>query len=1007
MSRLKLGMNRLALLGSIQITRNGESVRGFESRKALALLCYLAIRAQPVSRVELANLFWGDKTETQGRGNLSRVLNNLSALFPDSFETNRETVQLKRGAFAVDCAEFDAATDDERRKTDLETVVRHLSSVVPFYRGEFMSGMFLDDCPEFELWLVQERERWQQRIVSVLDCLSGHHARRGEFANALPFAARLLEIEPWREETHREMMKLLAQTNQRSAALQQYETARRVLKEELNVEPGAETNALYEKIRAEEIAPPKTPPHNLPAQLTTFFGRETELTRIAARLNNPDCRLLTLVGAGGMGKTRLALEAAKHVLNSFRDGVYFVPLASIGAGQTQFIVPAMANALNLPLTGQQEPKTQVLNFLRDKQILLLLDNFEHLLDGGELVIEILQHAPKAKIFVTSREPLNVQAEWTMRVEGLNFPTAAPRKLDELLVFSATRLFVERAQRVSDGFELNSETAPHVIRLAQIVEGMPLALELAAARTRTLRVHEIRAQVEQNFDVLATTMRDVESRHRSMYATIAWSYSLLNTLEQKLFRHLAVFAESWSTQAAIEIAQDVPREQWVKQEPPFPRDFDFASLPALQELVDKSLVIQEQTLASTRYRFHPAIQQFALAQLEQEQEVNEMRRRFVRWYFGFCKPIPNRPPEIDQARWLERVDVEYANVRAALLWGMQQNDFSGMMVEMVVDLWSYWFRRAFINEGRYWFIPALERVNAATPLYQTKLWLYSAAQAYRQADYTTAWQRLEHGTQCAIEINDDAMLAQAKRIRGNLFLVQHEYAAARAEYLTSLALCRAAGDMIGIAMSLSNLGSAATGERDYAAAQDYLRECLQVYREMNDKVGMAYALHLLGNIARVQEDYVSLRELNEQSLELKRQVQDRWGIANSLEALGTVALWENDTARAQQLFGECLAIFNELDDKLNVALALEDFAALANHQRASMRAAQLLGSAHAMRQSIGSEIAEEDRPRQARVIQTTQKNLPAELFQTAWNKGYQMTPEQAIEFALYDNADAKN
>lgn len=259
-------MNRLALLGPIQVARNDAPVRGFESRKALAFLCYLAVRAQPIPRAELVNLFWQEKTEARGRGNLSRVLNNLSTLFPGSFDATRESVALQRDAFALDIAEFARRTTDSKPQTALDEVAGGLLSAVPLYHGEFMTGMYLDNCPDFEIWLVQERERWRQRIVSVLECLSGYYARRGEFATALPFAARLLEIEPWHEEAHRHMMQLLAQTGQRSAALAQYETARRVLRQELNVEPGAETTALYEKIRAEEIAPRVAPPTNLTSQ---------------------------------------------------------------------------------------------------------------------------------------------------------------------------------------------------------------------------------------------------------------------------------------------------------------------------------------------------------------------------------------------------------------------------------------------------------------------------------------------------------------------------------------------------------------------------------------------------------------------------------------------------------------------------------------------------------------------------------------------------------------------
>ncbi len=943
-------MNRLALLGSIQVTRDGENVRGFESRKALALLCYLAVRAEPIVRVELANLFWGDKTEQQGRGNLSRVLNNLSALFPDSLETNRETVQLKSGAFAVDCAQFDAATDDERRKTDLETVVRHLSSVVPFYRGEFMSGMFLDDCPEFELWLVQERERWQQRIVSVLECLGGYHARREEFANALPFAARLLEIEPWREETHRELMKLLAQTNQRSAALQQYETARRVLKEELNVEPSVETNALYEKIRAEEIAPPKTPPHNLPAQLTTFFGRETELTRIAARLNNPDCRLLTLVGAGGMGKTRLALEAAKHVLNSFRDGIYFVPLASIGAGQTQFIVPAMANALNLPLTGQQEPKTQVLNFLRDKQILLLLDNFEHLLDGGELVIEILQHAPKAKIFVTSREPLNVQAEWTTRVEGLNFPTAAPRKLDELLVFSATRLFVERAQRVSDGFELNSETAPHVIRLAQIVEGMPLALELAAARTRTLRVNEIRAQVEQNFDVLATTMRDVDARHKSLRAVLDWSYAALSEEEKTWFRQLSVFAGGCTLVAAQAISQA-----------------DSAiSLPVadLEQLVTRSLLRQDPE--TSRYSMLEPIRQYARGKLIAAGEQEIIAARHLGFFVQFVEQADLELAGPYQGDRLKQLETERDNWLAALHWSIEAQADLEQGLRLAGALSGFWHARGNFAEGQNFLKRVLELCSSAP----------------------------------------DAARAKGFTALGIMAWMRGEYEHAIAWHEQALSLSRQLGDLHMVTEALNNLAGSHFYRGDFDQAALLYEECLTITREQGNSGDMAMALLSLGELARYRRDYARATELNKQAYSLFLETQDLQNIGLTLNNLGLVATRQGDYVQAVQLHRQSLEWYQKSVEIRLVPECLDGLAAALTELSQSGKAVVLMGAADAVRESIGFAIPPIDHSDYERVLKCLRENLQ-DKFQAAWEKGRALTLEQAIEFALYDNADAKN
>ncbi len=630
-------MNRFALMGTIQITRDGEPVRGFESRKTLALACYLAVRAQPVSRADLANLFWGDKTEAQARANLSRVLYNLTNLFPHTLDANREAIQLKPHAFTLDCAEFELV----RGRGDAES----LAQAAQLYRGEFMAGVYLDDCPDFEIWLVQARERWQQRIVSVLECLSDYYARRGEFQTALPFAARLLEIEPWREQAHRQMMQLLARTGQRSAALQQYETARRVLAQEFNLAPSAETNALYEKIRAQQIAPQSAPPHNLPVQLSTFFGRETELARIAARLNNPDCRLLTLVGAGGMGKTRLAIETGKNVLHSFSDGVFFVPLAPIGAGQAEFIFAAIARALRIPFKREREPITRLLQFLRGRQILFLLDNFEHLLggdehaDGAARVLELLQNAPDVKILVTSRHVLNAQAEWVTRVEGLSYPTTAPRDEAELVSYNAARMFVERARQVDEQLVLDASAIAAITRICARVEGMPLALELAAARLPMMSLEQIAARLEETFRLLASENTTAPRRHRTLQALFDWSYDLLSEPERELFRRLSILANGWDLKAV--------------ENPGSACGLDNA-FELLQLLIQKSLVLVDVTARPPRYRMLEPIRQYALEKLaacgnESETRIPDVqapRQNLPR--NASVKHIRNR----DSARWLE-------------------------------------------------------------------------------------------------------------------------------------------------------------------------------------------------------------------------------------------------------------------------------------------------------------------------------------------------------------------
>ncbi|MFQ5615328.1 MAG: BTAD domain-containing putative transcriptional regulator, partial [Anaerolineales bacterium] len=442
---------RLKLLGTVRVERDGRPVQGFESRKALALLAYLAVQGQPVPRSRLADLFWGDKPEASGRNNLSRVLSNLSTLLPGCLEADRYTVRLNPNIpFELDVAEF------ETKITQGDAA--SLAEAANLYRGDFMEGIYLDDCPGVEIWMVSERERRREQAAQALQTLVEHHAWRGQYQEGLAYTARLLALDPWREEAHRQKMLLLARTAQRSAALKQYDKCRRILAEELDVEPSHETKALYERIRAAG----EQPRHNLPPQPTPFVGREDELAEIGRLLVNPDCRLWTLAGPGGIGKTRVALQAAGEKIGAFLQGVYFVPLAPVRSAE--FLVSAIAEAIAFSFYSREAPQDQLVNYLREKEMLLVLDNFEHLLDGGtrpgeagprvagggaaglgaDLLVEILQGAPEVKLLVTSRERLNLREEWVLEVQSLPVPEGIDDP--DLERYEAVRLFLQNVRK---------------------------------------------------------------------------------------------------------------------------------------------------------------------------------------------------------------------------------------------------------------------------------------------------------------------------------------------------------------------------------------------------------------------------------------------------------------------------------------------------------------------------------------------------------------------------------
>lgn len=570
---------RLQLLGPVCLDRDGEPIHGFKSRKALALLGYLAAEHRPISRSYLAELFWPDQPESRSRNNLSQALHNLLNLWPGCCEANHHSIQF----CSTSCLDL-KGFNDLVSKGEVST----LAMAADLYRGDFMAGTCLDDCPEFEQWLRLEQENWRQRVTQVLRDIITHYTQSNETDQALRFISRLLEIDSGDEEAHRQKMILLAQSGQRSTALAQFETCRRNLAEELGVKPARETVQLYEQIRSGELKhespnsaekealPPTAPPpvpffyyNNLPAQTTSFIGREEELTLIEQYLSNPACRLLTIIGLGGIGKTRLALQAAATT-DQFRQGICFVGLASISS--PDFLISTIASALNFPLYGRGDPKTQLINYLGDKEMLLVLDNFEHLISGAGLLVEILQRAPHLKMVVTSRERLSLQEEWILDLQGLTFPEGEEMVLLEN--YSAVRLFLQRAQQVQADFWLRYLDKPAVVQICRLVEGMPLGIELAAAWIRTFSCREIAVEIEKNYDFLTTSLQNIPKRHHSLQAVFEHSWGLLSEEERKVFSQLSVFWGGFSRKSAEQVVG--------------------ASAFLLSALVDKSLLRRTDT-----------------------------------------------------------------------------------------------------------------------------------------------------------------------------------------------------------------------------------------------------------------------------------------------------------------------------------------------------------------------------------------------------------------------------
>ncbi|MFN8495497.1 MAG: BTAD domain-containing putative transcriptional regulator [Caldilineaceae bacterium] len=959
----------LTFLGTFDVRLNGKAVVGFRSDKVRALLIYLALEAdRPHPRLKLAGLLWPDWPDSTALAYLRHALTNLRHVLGDR-EAEQPFIQV-----AQDAIQFNQASSywldvtaalrqlSSSHPSEIQTLhsdaVEQLQQAVALYRGPLLDGFSVADCPAFEEWLLLTRERLHRQVLAGLTCLVDYYEMNGAYSQAQQYAWRCTEIEPSHEKMHCALMRLLALSGQTGAALTQFEVCRKLLAEILAVEPMPDTVELYQQILSGVFpgnvtaspkptlaaSPTQSVPQNLPTQATSFIGRKLELAMIASYLQDADCRLLTLLGPGGIGKTRLALQVATEHSARFRDGVHFVPLVSISS--PELIPTAIVDALHLSFYGATDIRRQLLNYLSTKQMLLILDNFEQLLAGIDFVRELLEQALTVTLLITSRVRLNLSAEWLFTVKGLDVPDASSvnkyvreSAINKIEEFSAIRLFIKLAQRMRPELSLSTLDATVVARICRLVEGMPLGIQLATGWLRVLPCHQIAQQIAESIDFLTTSLNDVPERHRSIKAVFEHSWRLLNREEQTALTKLAVFRSGFRQDAAEIVAK--------------------APLNLLLALTDKSFV---QMDVAGRYQIHELLRQFILDKLaEMPMQYQATHDQYCAYFLTFLHQRVDFLTGHSAKTELTEVTDEFNNIYAAWIWAIEREHVD-LIGQAEFSLWQYaglhaqqtatldlmiktadMLHRRIANalkdkpssQGKLFLVLIrnligrsllqLQLGNAAEmeqlglesisllrrldfePLYEKAWSLCVLGWAYQlQGKAKEAWKLGQESLELFHQEGGPWERGQSLLLLGSLAYAAGSYTQAEDFFSQHLASWRAARFYSSEAYGLYALANIARAKGDYAKAERLAEECYKVQHDLNDLVRGAYTLCNLGHILRSQARYEHALQRYHASLKLAREYGLQRLGETCLYGLGCTYMEIGDYAQARHQFEENIA-----------------------------------------------------------------------------------------------------
>lgn len=944
------------MLGGFQVWVGTRPIqdKSWRLRKASGLIKLLALApGHRLHRERVMSLLWPTLDTSSALNNLHHTLYIARRALKPAPAAASSYLGLRGGRLTlcpagqlwVDVEAFEEAAARARRTRESGAY----RAAFELYVGELL--------PEdrYEDWAEGRRIELRTTYLTLLGEVAELHEADGDLGAATDALQKIVVHEPAHEAAHAGLMRLYALGGQRYQALRQYEQLEGNLRRELGTVPEAAIQRLYEEIltgRVPSIKPdrrspgrPDAPEHNLPISLTNFIGREYEISAIKHTLGRT--RLLTLTGTGGCGKTRLALEVARDVAEAYPDGVWLVELASLS--EPRLVPQAVAAVLGVREQPDRPIVDTLAESLRVRELLLVLDNCEHLIEeAARLVATLLNSCPGLRILATSREFLGVVGEVNWVVPPLSIPDPKrPIPVGAALEYEAVRLFVDRARYHQPTFKLTAENARAVGEICAWLDGVPLAVELATARMGVLSVEQISARLSDSLSLLTGGSRTVAPRQQTLRTTLDWSYDLLDEPERILFRRLSVFTGGWT----LEAAETVGAGEGIGER---------EVLDILSRLVYKSLMVAEAAEEGTlRYRMLEPVRQYARERLERDGEFREVRRRHALFFLVLAEETKPKINEVDRDLWRSYLETEHGNLRTALRWAIQSEDCRTALRLADAIFW-FWFHRGYWKEGRGWLEEALELLGASAPTVER---------------------------------------AEALTGVGILAWLQGDHDVARSRLEESVTLCRNLQYSFGLVHPLHFLSMEMLGRGDTMAARSMAEESVEIARAGEGGFDLAIVLANFGLAAHTQNDYAVARSVLEECVEICRRVGDNWLLSLPFRHLGYMKLREGDYERATALFKEGLNALRDVEEKWFIARAVETLAIAAAMLGDCARAARLFGAGEVLREAVGASIQAFYRLDYERGVATARDGLGEAAWEEARSEGRAMMPDQAIEYAL--------